>query len=244
MIWLANIAYIIEGVSKEYELSTFESGILASTFTIGQIFGVMLWGFIADEYGRMYSFKSSVIICALFSCLLTFSSSPVMIGASLMLVGIGISGEISLGGTVFYEFCPMSKAYYLTYMAIFWPIGGTFSAFLAYIGQVIDTQFETWRIIVGISCLYEIFSVYFRFKLEETPVFCEISGQICRLNRILNDISIENKGIAFDLTAAEHKDPNFAVRPKGSDTTWFLLKELLTGDNLKNVIIFAIVLHI
>lgn len=241
MLWLANIAYIIEGVNKEYQLNTFETGFLASSFNIGQMFGVMFWGFIADEYGRMYSFKSSVTICAVFSLLLTVSAGPVMIGTSLMLVGVGISGEISVGGTVFYEFCPISKAYYLTYMAIFWPIGGTVSAFLAYVGQMVESQVEVWRIIVGLSCLFEVVCVYFRYKLEETPVFCEVSGQIQRMNKIFNDISMENKGTAFDLALPEHKDPHFVVRPKGSDTTWSLVKELLSGDNLKNVMVFAIV---
>ena len=64
----------------------------------------------------------------------------------LFVLGVGAGGEISVGGTVFSEFCPPSKLSYLTIMAAYWGAGGTFSALTALLVNLSNNSgISSWR---------------------------------------------------------------------------------------------------
>ena len=245
MLWEANIAYILEGSKSDYNLNGLQTGALGSCFTCGLLVGTVLWGLIADRYGRMYAFKSTVCLSAIFSLILTFSVNYYMTGACLMMIGVGMGGELSLGGTVFYEFCPPSKAYYLTQMGVFWALGGTISAFIALVIILInDTGISTWRIIVGISFVIEAVCAGFRLLLDETPSFCEVSGQRNRLEQVLNKIAKTNQNQTFFYGQCVNSNTKDLLDTQTSNLTgdsWVLIKRLYS-KYLKLVAVFGVVI--
>lgn len=246
MLWEANIAYILEGSKTDYNLNGLETGTLGSCFNLGMLIGTMLWGMIADRYGRMYAFKSTVCISAFFSLLLTFSVNYYMTGACLLMIGVGIGGELSLGGTVFYEFCPPSKAYYLTQMGIFWVIGGVISALIALVAILVnDTGVSTWRFIVGISFVIEAVCAGFRVLLDETPAFWENSGQGERLEQVLNKIAKTNKRkrlIIGESINDSRQDISDTEIVNLTGDSWVLVKRL-HSNYLRLVMVFGIVIN-
>lgn len=241
MIWETNIAYILEGSKDEYSLTDFQIGLLGSSFTFGMLFGTVVFGLVADRYGRMIAFKSDVCINAIFSLMLMLSFGPIMIAISLFFIGFGVAGELSLPGTIFYEFCPPSKAYYLTIMAGFWAIGGVFSALSALLTVLFnDTSIYSWRIIVACGFIVELFCVFFRFFLDESPAFYYASGQIEKMQNVLNKISKQNKGkeIVFDIRMGSE---NESVREiKNSDSSK-MIKKVFSGKNFKIICAFCVV---
>lgn len=247
MLWSANVAYILDGSKEDFSLSGLEIGYLGSCFPVGLMLGTFIFGFIGDRYGRMYSFKTTVCISALFSFFLMFSFNPIMTGLLLLLLGSGMGGELSLGNTVFYEYCPPSKIYYLTGMAIFWAAGGTFSALIALITILTNNSgISSWRIIVGCGFAIEVFCMSFRFSLEETPAYCECSGQIERMKTVLNNISKQNTGKELKFSGKlerVNKEDGFNVGFSKQQDSWTLVKKLFQ-QNFRLVIIFAMVLCI
>jgi len=244
MLWSANVAYILEGSKEDFSLSGLEMGILGSCFPFGLMIGTMMWGIIGDRYGRMYAFKSTVCVSALFSLILTFSFSPIMTGLLLFLLGSGIGGELSLGNTVFYEFCPPSKMYYLTGMAVFWAAGGTASALIALVTVLTNNSgLSSWRIIVGTGFIIEVFCVIFRFFLEETPAFCESSGQVDRMKNVLNNISIQNTGKEYEFDVrlrSANRDSVVSLAGEKKLDSWTLVKKLFQ-QHCKLAAIFCVV---
>jgi MFS family permease len=246
MLWSANIAYILEGSAKEFGMNGIEIGLLGSCFPLGLMIGAFIWGLVGDKYGRMYAFKPTVCISAFFSLMLTVSVHPGMSGVALVFLGFGIGGELSLGGTVFCEFCPPSKAYYLTVLGIFWAVGGTVSALIAFmIVMTNNTSIYDWRYIVGSSFVIEVGCMIFRFFMEETPAFSILSGQVEKTEKILNNISIQNTGKNFfldnQLKSVDKPILNSKTEEVGTKSSKEILKKLFSGNNLKLVIFFGVV---
>ena len=102
--------------------------------------GAFLWSVIGDRYGRMYSFKNTVVVANVAAICLLFSTSYIMAGISLLILGLGMGGELCVAGTVFCEFCPPSRLYYLTLMAVFWSGGGIYAALSGLIVSLSNTS--------------------------------------------------------------------------------------------------------
>ena len=165
---------------------------------LGLVLGVSSFGIIADRYGRMYSFKSSVVISAFAAILLLFSVNFLMTGFSLIILGIGMGGELTVGGTVFCEFCPPSKLYYLTYMSFFWSLGGIIAALVAFITILLNVSFvPIWRIVVACGCIFELTCLAFRFYLKETPAYYISKKDYKSAEKVLDSISMENTSQHF-----------------------------------------------
>ncbi len=92
MLWSTNIAYILDGSKEDFLLSGLEMGILGSCFPVGLMIGSNLFGIISDNYSRMHAFKSTALITAIFSLLLALSYNLIIIGLSLVFLGLGIGG--------------------------------------------------------------------------------------------------------------------------------------------------------
>ena len=251
MMWSASIGYVLQGSKQEWDLSSIEVGLIGCFFPAGLMLGAFVWSVIGDRYGRMYSFKNSVILAGVASICLLFSMDFIMVCASILVlgIGIGIGGELALAGTVFCEFCPPSKMYYLTIMAVFWGVGGTYTALAAFIISLTNnTSINNWRFIVGACSLVEIMCILFRIFMKETPEYCLQKGQIEKAEKILNIISRENTGEDYkpdtllQTTQIQSNTTRDEARPEVS--SFRLISKIFKGKVLKPTILLGLVKHI
>ncbi|OMJ86071.1 hypothetical protein SteCoe_12509 [Stentor coeruleus] len=197
--WFVSTAYVIQGATEEWDFNTFQAGIIGSFIPFGILFGSLSWGYIGDRYGRMYAFKPSAVIVSIGSLLLVFSPNFYLVAIALSLLGFGMAGELTLGGTVFCEFCPPSKRYYMTLLSLFISIGAIAVTLVALLVSLINTsKFYNWRIIVAIGVAIEICVMFFRFFMNETPAFLVSQNRQIEADRILNAISLKNTGKKID----------------------------------------------
>jgi MFS family permease len=238
MLWSANVAYILVGAKDEFNLTGVQTGILGAGFPLGLMIGAFYWGLTGDKYGRMYAFKNTVSVASMFSLVLTFACTPWIVVASLFFLGFGMAGELSLGGTVFLEFCPPSKHYLLTRMALFWGLGGTLSALTALVIILINVSvIPAWRLISGIGFLIEAVCACFRFSLEETPAFHHEAGNLEHMENVLNNISMENNANEFNLMKRNNPDGFDEREPQAMH----MIKKLFKGKHLVSTLSFALV---
>lgn len=243
MMWETNIGYILVGAKTEYGLSGLYTGILGSFFTLGMTIGTLSCGLIADRYGRIIVFKGNACLSTVSSLILFLSMDELMVALSLFLLGTGIGGDLSLPGTIFYEFCPPSKSHYLTLMAGFWAFGGAISALIAVITVYFNNSYiESWRFIVASGFIIQTFCAFFRFFLHETPAFYEESGQIDKMKVVLKRIAKVNgkKTIVFDEKMKDLVCSESVTEIRNIDS-WELIKKVLSGENLKAVLAFMVV---
>ena len=146
----------------------------------------------------MYAFKSTAVIITITSGCLIFSVYYEMVAALLLILGIGMMGELSVAGTVFFEYCPPSKRKYLTLLSLFSGVGVMSIAIVALLVVIFNTSsINDWRYIVGFGFLLEVVSLIFRFFMVETPAFCISKGNYERAEKILSMISLRNTGSEY-----------------------------------------------
>lgn len=118
------------------------------------------------------------MISAVSSMLLTFAPNYICMLILEMFLGFGIGGEVALGGTVYSEFCPPSKAWTLTLLASCWCLGGTISALIALCVDLLDLgMMELWRWVFFISMLMEYCFLIIRLFIDESPKFLMSIGK-------------------------------------------------------------------
>jgi MFS family permease len=189
------MAFVVDGVIEEWDLSTLQAGVVGSFIQIGLLFGSVFWAWIGGKYGRMYAFKTCIIVVSAASILLTFSPNFYVVSTALTILGFGIAGELSLPSTVFYEFCPPSKRFYITLMTLFQGFGAILVSLIAYLVSLFNyTGIYNWRIIVAVGAVVGIISMIFRFFMHETPAFLITQNKQVAADDVLNIISLKNTG--------------------------------------------------
>jgi MFS family permease len=86
----------------------FYGGLLFALFLVG--WGCSLvWGPIADRFGRVLTLMLTILCYSIFTCAGAFAVNVWMLAAFRLLAGIGIGGEWSMGGTFIAEELPESR---------------------------------------------------------------------------------------------------------------------------------------
>jgi MFS family permease len=96
------------GISNDQSHVGYYGGLLFALFLIG--WGCSLvWGPIADRFGRVLTLMLTILCYSLFTFLGAFATSVWMLAAFRLLAGVGIGGEWSMGGTFVAEELPESR---------------------------------------------------------------------------------------------------------------------------------------
>src|SRR6266550_4416571 len=96
------------GIPGDQSHVGFYGGLLFALFLIG--WGCsLLWGPIADRFGRVRSLMLTILSYSVFTFLGAFATNVWMLAAFRLLAGIGIGGEWSMGGTFIAEELPESR---------------------------------------------------------------------------------------------------------------------------------------
>jgi len=181
---------------------------------IGNLFGQVLFGWLADIVGRkrMYGIELIIIITATFAQALSGSGHAMSIVGALIvwrfIMGVGIGGDYPLSAVITSEFASRrSRGRLMT--AVFTAQGwGNFVAsfvalltILAYKDSILADNFNQpqhvdycWRVLIGLGCVPGAIALYFRLTIPETPRFTmDIERDVQRasvdIQNVLNDRS-------------------------------------------------------
>nr|AFU55746.1 phosphate transporter [Boletus edulis] len=172
-------------------LSTWQStGIKAAT-PVGNLFGQLIFGWLADVVGRkrMYGIELMIMIIATFGQALSGQAPAVGIVGVLIvwrfIMGVGIGGDYPLSAIISSEFAATrSRGRLMTAVFAFQGWGQLASSIVgivvvaAYKDAIIHSTFpcvvpvdHTWRLLIGLGCVPGVIALYFRLTIPETPRF-------------------------------------------------------------------------
>ncbi|KAH9003090.1 major facilitator superfamily domain-containing protein [Lactarius hatsudake] len=155
---------------------------------IGNLFGQLLFGWLADILGRkrMYGIELMIIITATLVQALVGSGQAVNIIGVIafwrFVMGVGVGGDYPLSAVITSEFAPTSfRGRLMT--AVFTTQGwGNFAASL--VALIVTAAYKDsiisggacrvdycWRILIGLGCVPGAIALYFRLTIPETPRF-------------------------------------------------------------------------
>ncbi|KAL3476205.1 major facilitator superfamily domain-containing protein [Aspergillus californicus] len=99
---------------------------------IGLLVGAAVWGFSADVIGRKLAFNSSLFLCATFVLIAGGMPNYISFCAMVAIYSAGAGGNYVLDATNFLEFLPVSHAWLVTFLAVWWAVGYTVTGLLAW----------------------------------------------------------------------------------------------------------------
>src|SRR6266478_7684960 len=96
------------GIAANTQNLGFYGGLLFALFLVG--WGLaLLWGPLADTFGRVRTLMITILCYSIFTFLGAFATSVWWLAAFRLLSGIGIGGEWSMGGTFIAEELPEAR---------------------------------------------------------------------------------------------------------------------------------------
>ena len=175
---------------KEWGIGPVEAGALNSYALIGMMFGAMLFGPIADRFGR----KNIILVCFLIFTVFTFISgfanSSTLFGIQRFCAGLGLGGVMPNLVALVTEYAPIK--WRSTLVSIMFS-GHAFGGIVASISAIYLIPHFGWRAVVWAGIIPLFFVPFFYRWMPESIHFYIKRGQKRRLVSVLNQLAPKNK---------------------------------------------------
>jgi MFS family permease len=161
-------AMALPAIRAELELTGAEAGALGSVTLLGAAAGGVLFGLLADRYGRTRALILSVAVYSVFTAACGFATTITQLVVFRTLLGIGMGGEWASGAALVSETWPdehRGKA--LGFMQSGWAIG---YAAASLVNAVVQPAFG-WRAVFFVGILPAFFTLWVRRNVEEPPIW-------------------------------------------------------------------------
>ncbi len=141
----------------------FYGGVLFACFLVG--WGLsLIWGPIADRFGRVRTLSLTIIFFSVFTLLSALSTSVWVLAAFRLLAGVGIGGEWSMAGTFVAEEWPEERR---KMGAGLMHTGYYFGFFLAALANYFIGNAYGWRAMFVLGGLPALFVAFIRYGVNE-----------------------------------------------------------------------------
>jgi putative MFS transporter len=184
------IASVLPVIVPLWKLTPPQIGFLISAGFLGQLVGALLFGWIAERYGRMTAMVWSIALFALMSlvCALAWDYNTFLVFRTIQ--GIGLGGEVPVAAVFISE---LAKAhgrgrFVLLYELVF-PIGLVAAALLGL--WIVPHLGWQWMFVVG--ALPALLALVLRRLLPESPRWLAVRGRIAEADAAVSLIEAETQ---------------------------------------------------
>ena len=176
------IAFAMPQLVSEWKLAPADVGMIISAGYIGQLFGALLFGSLAERIGRL---KILLITIVLFvsmdiSCLFAWSGASMM--AFRFLQGVGTGGEVPVASAYINEFIGAEKRgrFFLLYEVIF-PVGLMFAGMVGFLLVPI----YGWKAMFVVGLIPAILTIPLRWFMPESPRWLASKGRVVEADAVV-----------------------------------------------------------
>jgi MFS family permease len=160
------IAFLIPAIEHSLHLSANQSAWLLGVGLGASGLGGILFGWLADLYGRKTILTVTVILFSIGMLCSGFVQTPEQFLLARFITGLGLGGEWAVGHALIAESVPAEKrARWSAFLQSGEPIG---VALAAIVGFIVAPQIG-WRAVFMLSALSGILALFFRRWMQESP---------------------------------------------------------------------------
>jgi len=161
-------AMVIRELLRELQLTTAEAGLLASVTLIASAAGGILFGLLADRFGRRVALIVSIIVYSVFTAACGFSRGLWELAALRLGVGLGMGGEWATGAALVSETWPdQHRGKALGLMQSGFAIGYALAAVIA---ALIMPRWG-WRPVFFVGIFPALLTLWIGRGVEESPLW-------------------------------------------------------------------------
>lgn len=227
----SSLAFLLPVVSKLWQLTSAQTGLVASSMYIGYFFGAFLSGVLADVIGRRRIMMSALAIYCIASLGSATAHDWHVFFAWRVLAGFGSGAETVVIAPFLAEFVPRRyRGMFCGALVGFMSFGYLSSSILGY--AVVRTFPDGWRYLAVMTALPVVMLLWWRRTLPESPRWMESQGHTEEAGRVVDEIETwyAQRGIALAPLATVDAIPAVAPRSGGAlDNVMMLWSRRLAG---------------
>jgi putative MFS transporter len=176
------IAFAMPSLVSEWKLSPAEVGTILSAGYVGQLFGAVIFGSLAEKYGRLKILFVTIMLFVSMdvACLFAWSGSSMILFRFLQ--GVGTGGEVPVASAYINEFIGAEKRgrFFLLYEVIF-PIGLMFAGIAGYFLVPI----YGWKAMFIVGLIPSVLTIPLRWLMPESPRWLASKGRMAEADAVV-----------------------------------------------------------
>ncbi|MGW1420172.1 MFS transporter [Bradyrhizobium manausense] len=213
------IAYAMPVLVQQWSLNPQQTGLILSVGYLGQVFGAVLFGSLAERFGRLKILLCTILLFVSMDVACLFAGGALSMMLFRLVQGIGTGGEVPVASAYINEFISSKGRgrFFLLYEVMF--LFGLVGAGL--IGSVLVPRFG-WQAMFVVGLIPAAILIPLRFFMKESPRWLAGRGRYVEADRIVS--ALERSAVASGHILV---DPQPSVgAPTKSVTDW---RELFQG---------------
>lgn len=162
------LGFALPAITVSLALSNTEAGAVATITLFGTLAGALVFGALADRYGRVRVLTYSIVLFAVFTGLTAVSQGFAEMAVFRFIAGVGIGGEYGIGMALAAESFPALKRARATSVV---GVGYQLGVLLAAVISAPVITFWGWRGLFLVGIVPAFVAVVFRARLHEPEAF-------------------------------------------------------------------------
>jgi MFS family permease len=242
------IGIAISLIAPLWKLDNAQIGMLGSISLVSALIGAVVFGRIADRFGRKTVYGVEAMIMAAGAILSAFSPDFIWLLLSRFLLGIGIGGDYPVSAVIMSEYSnkkDRGKLVSLVFsMQALGLIAGPLIA-LGLLGLNIN-QDLSWRLMLGIGAIPALMVIYLRRQIPESPRFTsQVLGNTQKAAEAASKFTGQNVNLKIEEPSYKKhsnlmnffKNKNLMITLLGTAGSWFLLDYAYYGNTISTPIV-------
>jgi len=221
------IAFAMPSLVSEWKLTPTEVGLILSAGYVGQLFGAVIFGSLAEKYGRLKILFVTIVLFVSMDVACLFAWSGVSMIVFRFLQGVGTGGEVPVASAYINEFIGAEKRgrFFLLYEVIF-PVGLMFAGIAGYF----LVPLYGWKAMFVVGLIPSVITIPLRWFMPESPRWLASKGRITEADAVVKllEDSATRRGAVLAEPVVRPIDPRSTAR-----SDW---RELFKGIYLKRTL--------
>jgi PHS family inorganic phosphate transporter-like MFS transporter len=226
------IGVVLKLLKSEWHIGSLETAIVGATALVSAAIGSLVFGRIADVFGRKYIYGFEVLVLGAGAIASAFSPNIWWLVAFRFILGLGIGGDYPVSATIASEFAgKKTRGLMISSVFAMQGIGLIVGPLLAIALLAVHVpQDLVWRILLAAGAIPPLAVFWARRHLKETPRFAQMSEG--------KDDAVADKakrvGFIAALREAFGRAPELSKWLIGTSAAWFLLDLAYYGNTISN----------
>lgn len=160
------ISFAMSMIISEFNIDMAAGGLISSITNIGMLLGGIIFGILADKFGRVKIFTYTILLFAVGTALTAFATNIEQVYLYRFIAGLGAGGEYGIGMALVAEAWPKNKQ---GRASSYVSVGAQYGVILAALLSAMILPTLGWRALFFVGVVPVIFAFIIRKNLDESP---------------------------------------------------------------------------